>query len=139
MPLKVPSKERQMGILETRKAELRIRWACDEKENYMITSSAQCLKHSPYYNSRMKSNLKIFKTSLKDWCCKTRLVISLYGLGKGRKESTVPFSLSTTKIKQEFRKRFSQIVITFFFPEIPLSPRTLPLERSKGYIHCFCR
>lgn len=109
------------------------------RKNYIITNSAQCLKHSPYYNSRMKSNLKIFKTSLKYWCCKTRLIISFYGLGKGRKESIVQFSLSTTKIKQQFRKRFSEIVITFFFPEIPLTPRILTLERSKGYIQCFCR
>lgn len=109
------------------------------RKNYMITSSAQCLKYSPYCNSRMKSNLKIPKTSLKDWCCKTRLVISLYGQVKGRKESTVPFSLSTTTIKQESRKRFSEVVITFLFPAIPLSPSIIPLESSKGYIQCFCR
>lgn len=102
MLLKLPARR---GKWETRTAELRISWACDEKENNIITSSAPCLKHSPYYNSRTKSNLKIFKTSLKDWCCKTRLVISLYGLGKGRNESIVPFILSTTKIKQEFRKK----------------------------------
>lgn len=107
------------------------------RNNSIITSSAQSLKHSPYYNSRMKSNLKIFKTSLKDWCYKTRLVISLYGLGKGR--TTVPFSLSTTKIKRESRKRFPEVVITLFFPEIPLGPRILPVERSKGYRHCFCK
>lgn len=109
------------------------------RKNYMITSSAQCLKYSPYCNSRMKSNLKIPKTSLKDWCCKTRLVISLYGQVKGRKESTVPFSLSTTTIKQESRKRFSEVVIIFLFRAIPLSPSIIPLESSKGYIQCFCR
>lgn len=125
-----------MGNLETRTAELRTRWVCDEKEFY---HHEFCLKHLPYYNSRIKSNFKIFKAFLKYWCCKTRLVISLYGLGKGRKEPTVPFSLSTTEIKQEFRKIFSGIVITFFFPEIPLGPRTLPIDRSKGYIHSFCR